>query len=123
MKESKPTTKPQLRGKEFTFVPVNTETKTTQTQTFKKFEAVKAFMIELPYNSKRVYEIGDLVPIGREEEKGYPMVDGYNCHMIDAVTVEGIRTITNFIPKELIKERLFSIVREYKTTTWEILKK
>ena len=116
--ETTPTTAPKFRDAATVADPINTEVKTTQAATFANYYATADFELDFGYYVKQ-YNAGDKMNIQRFDE-GYTMLDGYRCHLFEAVIVNGVRTQTLFIPNELIKERHFTIVREYKTTTWEI---
>lgn len=114
-----PTTAPKFRDAAIVATPINTEVKTTQAATFINYFVVADFELDFGYYVKQ-FNAGDRIAIDHSEQ-GYTMLDGYRCHLFNAVIVNGVRTETLFIPNELVKERHFAIVREYKTTTWEII--
>ena len=114
-----PTAAPQFRDNNVVAVPINTETKTTQAQTFANHFAAVDFELDFGYHIT-AYKAGEKIGVGKYHD-GYTILDGYGCHAFNAVIVNGVRTETLFIPAGLLIERTFSIVREYKTTTWEIL--
>jgi len=107
------TTKPILKE-------INTENKTTQGKTFFNYYAAKDFVVYLHYDQVREYKAGDKV--GLEPcDGGFAVLDGYRCHIIDAIETGGVKTNTHIVPADWVTRREFCIVREYKTTTWEIL--
>ena len=116
-----PTSTPQLCGTEFDFLPVSTEVKTTQSNTSIRYSATRDFTLLLPHKSKREYKVGDWVNISDISDAGAYWLDGYRCHLIDGYWVGEEFTKSNYFPAEFVQKRLFCIVREYKTTEWEIV--
>jgi hypothetical protein len=108
----------------FTTTPIlkkiDTENKTTQGKAFFNFFAAKDFALHLPYNQVIRYKAGEKVLLEPCQE-GFAMLDGYDCHIIDAIETGGVKTNTRIVPADWVTRREFCIVREYKTTTWEIL--
>jgi hypothetical protein len=108
----------------FTTTPIlkeiSTEVKTTQGKTFFNYYAAKDFTIRLQYDHVIQYKAGDRVALEPCKE-GFGMTDGYRCHIIDAIEMDGVKTNTHIVPTEWITRREFCIVREYKTTVWEVL--
>jgi hypothetical protein len=113
------TTAPQF-ATEVVTKAIDTETKTTQGKTFFNYFATQDFTLYLQYNQVRTYKAGDKVDVEPCKE-GFGMIDGYRCHIIDAIETNGVKTNTHIIPTEWIVRREFCIVREYKTTVFEIL--
>ena len=99
---------------------IETENKTTQGKTFFNYYAAKDFTIHLQYNQVIQYKAGDRVALEPCKE-GFGMLDGYRCHIIDAIETDGIKFNTHIVPTEWITRREFCIVREYKTTVWEVM--
>jgi len=99
---------------------IDTETKTTQGKTFFNYFAAQDFTVYMHYNQVREYKAGDKVNLEPCKE-GFAAVDGYGCHIIDAIETNGVKTNTHIVPAEWIIRREFCIVREYKTTVFEIL--
>ena len=114
-----PTTTPQFI-KEVTTKEINTEAKTTQGKAFFNYFAAKDFTVYLQYNQVREYKAGDKVGVDRCGD-AFAILDGYRCHIIDFIEAGGVKTKTHLIPADWITRREFCIVREYKTTIWEIV--
>jgi hypothetical protein len=119
MKDNTPTSKPEFRN-HFEVVALDTETKKTQSATFSKLEVLKAFTVHCVYGQVTTYNVGEFFA-GAKSEEGYCILDGYKCHAIEQVEVDGVKTQTSYVPTEYIKERRFSTVKEIKTTTWELI--
>jgi hypothetical protein len=113
-----PTTTPQFVTEVIT-KEINTEAKTTQGKTFFNYYAAKDFTVELHYNTLNV-KAGDKVQL-EPCNGGFAVLDGYNCHLINAIEADGVKTKTHLVPADWITRREFCIVREYKTTIWEIV--
>jgi len=107
------TTKPILKE-------IDTENKTTQGQTFFRDYAAKDFTIYGHYGYIQAYQAGDEVNLARCDGN-FTLLDGYGCCIIDAIETDGVKTETQFVPADWVTRRQFCVVREYKTTTWEIL--
>ena len=99
---------------------IDTEVKTTQGKTFFEYYAAKDFVVHLQYNQIREYKVGDKVNLERCKE-GFVALGGYRCHLIDVIETDGTKTNTHIVPTEWVTRREFCIVREYKTTVFEIL--
>jgi hypothetical protein len=115
-----PTTQPEFTTEAIT-KEINTEAKTTQGKAFFNYYAAKDFTVHLQYDQVREYKAGDKVGVDCCQDDGFAMLDGYRCHIIDFIEADGVKTKTHFIPTDWIVRRQFCIVREYKTTIWEIL--
>ena len=113
-----PTTRPRFVTEVIT-KEINTEAKTTQGKAFFNYHAAKDFTIEMHYNT-RTYKAGDRVALEPCGE-GFAVLDGYNCHCIEAIEADGAKTKTHIVPADWVTRREFCIVREYKTTIWEVL--
>ena len=107
------TTKPILKE-------IDTENKTTQGETFFRHYAAKDFTIYGHYGYIEAYKVGDEVNLACYEGN-FTLLDAYHCFVIDAIETEGVKTNTHIVPADWVTRREFCIVREYKTTTWEIL--
>jgi hypothetical protein len=59
----------------------------------------------------------------QKAEEGFYMVDGYNCHTIEGFIRNGKQEKGNHLPLDLFERKEYAIVREYKTTLWEIIEK
>ena len=99
---------------------VDTESKTTQGKTFFRYYAAKDFSIYGHYGYMKAYEAGDEVNL-ECGDGNFTLLNGYGGCIIDAIETDGVKTETTFVPADWITCREFCIVREYKTTTWEIL--
>ena len=119
MNENTPTVAPKFNSDSVVATPIKTEVKTTQATTFSKAFATADFELVFHYSTSQ-YKVGDEISVSKFKE-GYTMLDGYGCHLFEEIIINGVKTKTFYIPNELIKERQFTIVREYKTTVWEIL--
>lgn len=113
-----PTTAPQFIT-EVTTKEINTEAKTTQGKAFFNYYAAKDFTLHLHYQVLN-YKAGDKVGLEPCDD-GFAVLDGYRCHTIDAIEIDGVKTKTHIVPADWITRREFCIVREYKTTVWEVL--
>jgi hypothetical protein len=103
-----PTTAPNLKAA-YTAVPLHTTAKTTEGKIITCYYAKEQITCEYNYETK-VYQIGEEIN-GHWTEKGLAQTDGYGMMMCDT------------IPWDKIVKKEFMHVREYKTTTWEILEK
>ena len=113
------TTKPQFTTEAMT-KEISTEAKTTQGDAFFNYFAAKNFTIKLQYGNQIKYKTGDKVAL-TPCDGGFTMLDGYRCCIIDAIKSGGVETNENIVPADWITRREFCIVREYKTTVWEIV--
>jgi hypothetical protein len=104
-----PTADPHLKAA-YTAAPLETTTKTTEGKVVTCYYAKEKIECKYAYGQVIVYQIGDQIN-GTHDERGLAQIDGYNCLACD------------IIPWDKIITRKFIIVREYKTTTWEILNK
>jgi len=104
-----PTTAPNLKAA-YTAVPLNTTAKTTEGKIITCYYAKERIVCDYGYNQITTYEIGDRIN-GEYRKDGLVQADTYGCLM------------TETIPWEKITKKEFMHVREYKTTTWEILDK
>lgn len=104
-----PTTAPSLKDA-YTAVPLNTTAKTTEGKVITCYYAKERIVCDYGYNQITTYEIGDRIN-GEYHKDGLAQADGYGC------------LTTKTIPWEKITKKDFIHVREYKTTTWEILDK
>ena len=93
----------------YTAIPVETTVKATEGKVATVYYAKEQLVRQYAYNTK-TYEIGEEIG-GHWTEKGLAQVDGYGLMEAD------------IIPWEKIITRKFITVREYKTTTWEIVDK
>lgn len=116
--ETTPTTAPQFKNPNLVVEPVKTETKTTQGNTFDEHILKEKITVQYVY-TKREYLAGEKLPVLKEEE-GFYMLDGYGCHQIEGFTRNGKEEKTHYLPEELFETKRYAIVREYKTTLWEI---
>jgi len=114
-----PTALPEFRN-EYKVTPIDTTAKTTQGKAWFNYYAAKDFTVYLQYNQVREYKAGDKVSLEPCKE-GFGMLDGYRCHIIDFIEADGVKTKTYIVPTDWITRRQFCIVREYKTTVWEVL--
>ena len=121
METTTPTAAPKFKNQALTLEPIKTETKTTQADTFIEYTLKQDITIEFPY-WKKEYKTGDLMHVGKDE-KGFYMVDGYNCHLIEGYTLDGKEEKGHYLPLNLFERKEYAIVREYKTTLWEVIKK
>lgn len=103
------TTAPHLKDA-YTAVPVGTVTKTTEGKVTTHYYAKEQIVCDYGYNQITTYEIGDRI-YGEYRKDGLVQADTYGCLM------------TETIPWEKITKKDYITVREYKTTTWEILDK
>lgn len=115
-----PTTQPEFTTVK-TLKEINTEAKTTQGNAFFKHYAAKDFTVYLQYDQVFEYKAGDEVGVDCCQDDGFAILDSYRCHITDFIEADGVKTKTHLIPADWIVRRQFCIVREYKTTTWEIL--
>ena len=99
---------------------VDTESKTTQGKTFFHHYAAKDFTVYGVYGYVQEYKVGERVNL-QPHNGNFTLLDGYGCCVIDAIETDGVKTETMIVPADWITRREFCIVREYKTTTWEIL--
>jgi hypothetical protein len=106
------TTKPILKE-------IDTENKTTQGKTFFRHYAAKDFTIYGHYGYIQAYKVGDEVNLERCNGN-FTLLDGYGCYIIDAIETDGVKTEAMVVPADWITSREFCVVREYKTTIWEI---
>ena len=114
-----PTAAPQFRNNDIVAIPLETKVKNTQERTFSNFYAAADFELDFGYHIT-AFKKGERVPAQKFRD-GITLLDGYKCYAFNGVLVNGIKTENHFIPAELLTERRFTIVREYKTTTWEIV--
>ena len=122
MKEiTTPTTAPSFKNKALVLEPIKTETKTTQGDSFFEYILKQKITIQYAY-AKEEYEECDKLPV-RKDEQGFYMLDGYGCHVIEGYILNGKEEKTNYLPAELFEVKQYAIVREYKTTVWEIKQK
>ena len=112
------TSAPQFKDKNLVVEPVKTDIKTTQSNTFIERTLKENITVQYPY-LKVEYQAGDKLAICKDQ-KGFYMVDGYGCHEIFGFTRNGKEEETNYLPLDLFETKEYVIVREYKTTTWEI---
>jgi len=103
------TTAPNLKAA-YTAVPLETTTKTTEGKVVTCYYAKEQIVCDYGYNQITTYEIGDRIN-GEYRKDGLVQADTYGC------------LTTKTIPWEKIVTREYITVREYKTTTWEILDK
>ena len=113
-----PTTAPEFTTEAIT-KEINTEAKTTQGKAFFNYYAAKDFTLHLHHQVLN-YKAGDKVGVDRCGDD-FAILDGYRCHLIDFIEADGVKTKTHLIPADWIVRRQFCIVREYKTTIWEII--
>jgi len=113
-----PTTAPSFKNKALIVEPVQTQTKTTQGTSFFEHVLKENITIQFRY-VKAEYQAGQ-IPNVQKSEEGFYMVDGYGCHEIEGYTLNGKTEKTNYLPVELFETKQYAIVREYKTTVWEI---
>lgn len=116
-----PTTAPQFKNEALILEPIKTEVKTTQANAFFEYTLKQNITIQFGY-TKEEFQIGDKISV-RKAEEGFCILDGYNCHTIDGFILNGKEEKTHYLPVELFETKQYTIVREYKTTLWEIIKK
>lgn len=104
-----PTAAPHLKDA-YTAVPLETTTKTTETKSYTCYYAKEKIECKYAYGQAIVYQTGDQIR-GEYTKKGLVQADGYGLLECDV------------IPWDKIVTRDYITVREYKTTTWEILDK
>ena len=114
----RPTTAPEFTTEVIT-KEINTEAKTTQGKAWFNYYAAKDFTVYMHYNYVRTYKVGDQVDVDRCGD-AFTIRDGYGT-IVDEVEADGVKTRTHLIPADWITRRQFCIVREYKTTVWEVL--
>jgi hypothetical protein len=113
-----PTTAPEFTTAAIT-KEINTEAKTTQGKAFFNYYAAKDFTVYMHYNDVRTYKAGEQVGVERCGD-AFTVRDGYGT-IVDEVEADGVKTKTHLIPADWIVRRQFCIVREYKTTIWEVI--
>jgi hypothetical protein len=113
-----PTTAPEFTTAAIT-KEINTEAKTTQGKAFFNYYAAKDFTVYMHYNHVRTYKAGEQVGVERCGD-AFTVRDGYGT-IVDEVEADGVKTKTHLIPADWITRRQFCIVREYKTTIWEVI--
>jgi hypothetical protein len=113
------TTAPQFRNPNVVAEAVSTETKTTQGNTFAEHTLKEKVTVQYTY-TKVEYEAGAKVPELMKGKEGFYRVCGYGNHMIEGFTRNGKEEKTNYLPLELFETKRYAVVREYKTTVWEI---
>jgi hypothetical protein len=101
------TTAPNLK-EAYTAKALETTTKTTQKEVVRYF-AKEKIVCKYAYNT-HTYEIGEEIG-GEWRKEGLVHLDGYGCLACPV------------IPWEKLEEKTFVTVREYKTTTWEVVEK
>ena len=116
--DTTPTSAPQFKDKNLVVEPVKTDIKTTQGDVYYERILKENITVQYPY-TKEEYEAGTILNLFKDS-RGFYMVDGYGCHTIDGYTRNGKKEKTNYLPLELFETKQYAIVREYKTTTWEI---
>jgi hypothetical protein len=94
----------------YTAIPLDTTTKTTEGKIITCYYAKEQITCDYGYGQIKTYEIGDRIE-GQRGVDGLMQADGYGCLMC------------KIIPWEKITKKDFMHVREYKTTTWEIIDK
>lgn len=52
--------------------------------------------------------------------EGFYMLDGYKSHAIEGYIRNGEEVKTNYLPKELFETKQYVVVKEYRTTRWEV---
>ena len=114
-----PTTAPKFKNQALVLEPIKTETKTTQADTFIEYTLKQNITIKFFYFEKE-YQIGDKPPVLKREQ-GFCILDGYNCHEIKGYILNGKEEKTQYLPVEFFERKEYAIVREYKTTLWEII--
>ena len=118
MTDNTPTTTPSFKNKALVLEPIKTETKTTQGDSFFEHTLKQNITVQYTY-TKAEYQAGDKLSVQKDPE-GFYMLDGYKCHAIEGYTLNGKEERTNYLPLELFETKQYVIVREYKTTQWEI---
>ena len=116
-----PTAAPKFKNQALTLEPIKTEVKTTQADTFIEYTLNQNITIQYLYAQKE-YQAGDKLPV-RKGEQGFYILDGYNCHEIEGYILNGQEEKTHYLPLDLLARREYAIVREYKTTLWEVIEK
>ena len=104
-----PTAAPHLKDA-YTAIPVETTVKTTEGKVVTCYYAKEQIVCDYGYDQIITYGIGDRI-CGEYHKNGLVQADGYGC-----LTCETI-------PWEKITQRDYITVREYTTTTWEIIEK
>ena len=120
METTTPTTAPKFKDQTLVLEPIKTETKTTQADSFVEYTLKENVTIQFPYGNRKEFQIGDKLPVQKRKE-GFCILDGYRCHEIEGYTLNGQEEKTHFLPLELFERKEYVIIREYKTTLWEIL--
>lgn len=121
METTTPTTAPQFKNEALVLEPIKTEVKTTQANAFFEHTLKEKITVQFAY-TKQEYEAGEKLAV-RKDPEGFYMLDGYNCHVIEGFTRNGKEEKTHYLPEELFETKQYAIVREYKTTLWEIIGK
>jgi hypothetical protein len=121
METTTPTTAPKFKNQALVLEPIKTEVKTTQANTFIEYTLKQKITIQFPY-IKKEFQAGSKLPV-RKTEQGFCILDGYNCHEIDGYILNGQEQKTPYLPLELFERKEYTIVREYKTTLWEVIEK
>ena len=116
-----PTAAPQFKNETLVLEPIKTEVKTTQANAFFEHTLKEKITVQFVY-TKKEYEAGNKLPV-RKDPEGFYMLDGYNCHVIEGFTRNGKEEKTHYLPEKLFETKQYAIVREYKTTLWEIITK
>ena len=114
-----PTAAPKFKSQALVLEPIKTETKTTQADTFIEYTLKENITIKFPYGQNE-YQIGDKLPV-RKTEQGFCILGGYNSHEIMGYILDGKEEKTHYLPAEFLERKEYAIVREYKTTLWEII--
>jgi hypothetical protein len=92
----------------YTAIALDTTTKATQKEVVRYF-AKEEIVCDYGYNT-HTYKVGEEIG-GEWKKEGLAQIDGYRC------------LVCPIIPWEKIEAKTFITVREYKTTTWEIVEK
>ena len=116
-----PTAAPQFKNETLVLEPIKTEVKTTQANAFFEHTLKEKITVQFVY-TKQEYEAGEKLAV-RKDPEGFYMLDGYNCHVIEGFTRNSKEEKTHYLPEELFETKQYAIVREYKTTLWEIITK
>jgi len=122
METTTPTAAPKFKNQALTLEPIKTETKTTQANTFIEYTLKQDITIQFVYTINKEYQAGDKLPV-RKADQGFCILDGYDCHVIEGYTLNGQEEKTHYLPTELLERKEYVIVREYKTTLWEVIEK
>jgi hypothetical protein len=122
METTTPTTAPQFKNQDLILEPIKTETKTTQANTFIEYTLKQNVTIQFVYAITKEYQAGDKLPV-RKADQGFCILDGYDCHVIEGYILNGQEEKTHYLPLNLFERKEYVIVREYKTTLWEVIKK